>query len=444
MIKHLLILTTYGQIFYSQEFEKAEEAVDIALTGGLMSAIYSMATETQREKISEFEMVTSRVVFQEEKSDLLFVLTVDKRMDVKDTYELLKMISKRFFEKYGEIRIDGLVLTDFEEDATELIYKKLWYLDTQKRKFRVWDYLATLFVTFAFCWYILLVFGSAPFVGMPELGIKTFIWDNLLANAANPIGFILHLLFLIAVIAIPAILIYLLFKFTHVKDIFRFTRDYLSRPTRASYAELLPNYFLFSIVVSFLLYFSLMIFAGGYFSELRAFPFYPGGLISDLDQPFDFRNFAASYQVSDIGDQMIVGTITWFTWIFVCPFLYSIMIGEKNWGKIYRNTVFIASLAVLILMLANIFGGVKYQEAIGYHPTDMAFAGEKNTLVYNLIVTIPLNICLYGFILFLGVGINRVTPSKTRVPSLIAVGISIYLTLILQRLLFFTLFVPTV
>ncbi|GAG99438.1 unnamed protein product [marine sediment metagenome] len=50
MLKHLLILTTYGQIFYSQEFEKAEETVDIALTGGLMSAIYSMASETQREK----------------------------------------------------------------------------------------------------------------------------------------------------------------------------------------------------------------------------------------------------------------------------------------------------------------------------------------------------------------------------------------------------------
>lgn len=71
LLKHLLILTTYGQIFYSQEFEKAEETVDIALTGGLMSAIYSMASETQREKISEFELVTSRILFKEERNDLL-------------------------------------------------------------------------------------------------------------------------------------------------------------------------------------------------------------------------------------------------------------------------------------------------------------------------------------------------------------------------------------
>ncbi|MHA2357852.1 MAG: hypothetical protein ACXABK_03685, partial [Candidatus Heimdallarchaeaceae archaeon] len=391
MIKHLLILTTYGQIFYSQEFEKTEEteAVDVALTGGLMSAIYSMATETQREKISEFEMVTSRVVFQEDKSDLLFVLTVDKRMDVKDTYELLEMISKRFFEKYGEIRIDGLVLTDFEADATEIIYKKLWFLETQERKFRIWDYLATILVTLAFSWYILLVFGSAPFAGMPELGIKTFVWDELLANLGNPVGFVLHLVLLIAVIAIPTILIYLMFKFTYVKDIFRFTRDYLSRPTRASYAELLPNYFLMSLVVSFLLYFSLMIFAGGFFTELRAFPVYPGGLIPDYNQPFDFRHLRETINVSDIGDQMVIGAITWVTWIFVFPFLYSVMLGQRNWGKIYRNAVFIASLAILILMLGNIFGGVKYQEAVGFHPQEVIFASEQNTLLYNLIVTIP-------------------------------------------------------
>ncbi|MHA1258170.1 MAG: hypothetical protein ACTSRO_00785 [Candidatus Heimdallarchaeaceae archaeon] len=174
MIKNLLILTTYGQIFYSQEFEKTEEAVDVALTGGLMSAIYSMATETQREKISEFELVTSRIIFQEERSDLLFVLTVDKRMDIQDTYELLEMISKRFFEKYGEIRIDGLVLTDFEEDATKIIYKKLWYLDTKKRKFRVWEYLATIFIALALSWYSLLIFGSAPFKGMPDFSVKNY------------------------------------------------------------------------------------------------------------------------------------------------------------------------------------------------------------------------------------------------------------------------------
>jgi hypothetical protein len=440
VIKHLLILTTYGQIFYSQEFEKTEEAVDVALTGGLMSAIYSMASETQREKISEFELVTSRIIFQEEEGDLLFVLTVDKRMDVKDTYELLGMISKRFFEKYGDLRIDGLVLTDFEVDATEIIYQKLWYLDTQKRKFRVWDYLSTVFVTLAFCWYTLLIFGSPPFVGMPEFGVKTFVWDNLLIRIGDPVGFVLYLLLLIAVIAIPAIIVYLLFKFTYVKDIFRFSRDYIARPTRASYSELLPNYFLFTILVSFLIYTSFMLFSGGYFTELTVFPLFPGSLFPELDQPLNFLDPLSS----DVLDQMIIGLFTWATWVFVFPLIYSLLLGDRRWRKIYRNAVYIASIAMFILIICYIFAGVKYLEAVGFHPRNRdVWRTEQITALYQLITGIPVNIFFYGFLLYLGLGVNRVTPSKTRVPSLFAVGVAIYLTLIIQRLIYFILVAPT-
>jgi len=445
VIKNLLILTTYGQIFYSQEFEKTEEAVDVALTGGLMSAIYSMASETQREKISEFELVTSRIIFQEERGDLLFVLTVDKRMDMKDTYELLGMISKRFFEKYGEVRIDGLVLTDFEVDATELIYKKLWYLDTQKRKFRIWDYLATIFVTLAMCWYLLLIFGSPPFEGMPEFDIKTFIWDGLLAKLTDPVALTLHILLLIAVIAIPAIAIYLLFKFTYARDIFRFIRDYVTRPTRASYSELLPTYFLFTILVSFLLYSSFMIFAGGYASELRVLALFPGGLLGDdFASKFDITQFIQSLQLSDVMDQILVGAITWATWVFLFPLMYSLILGDKRWKQIYKNAVFIASIAILFLSVSYIFSGVKYLEAIGFNPTTpVLFEGEKNTLLFTLTVHLPLNIFVFGFILFLGIGVNRVTPSKTRVPSLLSTFVSLYITMIVQRIIFFMLFAPT-
>ncbi|MCE7747254.1 MAG: hypothetical protein GPJ51_02585 [Candidatus Heimdallarchaeota archaeon] len=436
MIKHLLILTTYGQIFYSQEFEKTEEAVDVALTGGLMSAIYSMATETQKERISEFEMVTSRILFQEEENDLLFVISVDKRMDTKDTQELLDLIAKRFYEKYGEVRVDGLVLTDFEADATEIIYKKLWYLDTQKRKFRIRDYLATFFVALTLCWYSLLIFGSPPFKGMTDFDIRTFIWDDLLGSLSNPAALTLNILFLIAVIAIPAIAIYLLFKFTYVKDTFRFAKDYLTRPTRASYSELLPNYFLINILTSFLVYVSFMLFAGGFFSELTVYPLFPGGLVGGLIEEFDFTNFATS----DIGDQMLIGIFAWFTWVFIFPLIYSLLLGEKKWWKIYRNAVFISSIAVFILMIGYVFGGVKYLEAIGFNPTSSSFGVEQREIKFQLLARIPLNIFLYGYLLFLGIGVNRVTPSKTRIPSIFAVAVAIVITLILQRLVFFGLY----
>jgi len=444
LIKHLLIITTYGQIFYSQEFEKKEETVDIALTGGLMSAIYSMATETQREKISEFELVTSRIIFQEEENDLLFVLAVDKRMDTKDTEELLNMIAKRFFEKYGEVRIDGLVLRDFEADSTEIVYKKLWYLDTQKKKFRIRDYLATAFVALTLCWYSLLIFGSPPFKNLYgadakyKFDIKSFIWDRIIGELSNPTMLVLNILLLIAIIAIPAIAVYLLFKYTYVKDTFRFIRDYISRPTRASYAELLPNYFLINILTSFLVYVSFMIFAGGYLVESTVYPFFPGALIGALNEPFDFTNFATS----DIGDQMLLGILAWITWVFVFPLIYSLLLGEKKWFKIYKNAVFIASIAIFVLVICLIFGGVKYLSAIGFHPTDLVlFSDEQREITYQLFVNIPLNIFFYGFLLVLSIGVNRLSPSKTRIPSILAIVVGIFLSLIIQRLVFFSLII---
>ncbi|MHA1199172.1 MAG: hypothetical protein ACTSQF_07465 [Candidatus Heimdallarchaeaceae archaeon] len=436
MIKNLLILTTYGQIFYSQEFEKTEEAVDVALTGGLMSAIYSMASETQRERISEFELVTSRIVFQEERGDLLFVITVDKRMDIKDTEDLLNRIAKRFFEKYGEVRIDGLVLTEFEEDANEIIYQKLWYLDTQKKKFRIWDYLATIFVALTICWYSLLIFGSPSIKGFVDFDIRTFIWDNLVGNLTDAGALTLNILFMIAVVAIPAIAVYLLFKFTHVKDTFRFSRDYLARPTRASYAELLPNYFLINLLTSFLVYVSFMMFAGAFFVELKARPLFPGSLIEGLTEDFDVTNFAGS----DVGDQMLLGVLAWFTWVFVFPLIYSLLLGEKKWGKIYKNAMFIASIAIYIYILCYIFIGVKYLEGIGFHPREAIYNVERQQLSFQLFSSIPLNVFFYGFLLYLGLGVTRVTPSRTRIPSLVAVGIAIYLTLTLQGIVFSILY----
>ncbi len=432
MIKNLLILTTYGQIFYSQEFQKTEDAVDIALTAGLMSAIYSMATETQKERISEFELVTSRIVFQEEKSDLLFVITVDKRMDAKDTEDLLNRIARRFYERYGEVRIDGLVLTEFEKDANEIIYEKLWYLDTQKRKFRIWDYLATLFVALTISWYSLLIFGSPPIKGFVDFDIRTFIWDNLIGKLTSPVALLLNILYLIGVVAIPAIAVYLLFKFTHVKDTFRFSRDYLARPTRASYAELLPNYFLINILTSFIVYVSFMMFAGAFFVELKARPLFPGSLIEGFTEDFDFTNF----DKSDVGDQMLLGLLAWFTWVFVFPLIYSLLLGEKKWGKIYKNAVFIASIAIYIYIICYIFIGVKYLEGIGFHPGQAIYPYERKQISYQIFSSIPLNVFFYGFLLYLGLGVTRVTPSRTRFPSLLAVGIAIYLTLTLQGIVF--------
>ena len=186
-----------------EQITKIKEALNRQVSKGMM---------TQEEVDSANKVVDNMTKFA----------STYNTMDIKDTEDLLNMIAKRFYEKYGEHRIDGIVLDEFEADATEIIYKKLWYLDTQKRKFRVRDYLATAFVALCLSWYSLLIFGSPPFMGMTDFDIRTFIWDELLGSLSSPVAMFLNILYLIAVVAIPAIAVYLLFKFTYVKDTFRF------------------------------------------------------------------------------------------------------------------------------------------------------------------------------------------------------------------------------
>lgn len=425
MIKHLLILTTYGQIFFSQEFGEAEETVDVALTGGLMSAIYSMATETQREKISEFEMVTSRIIFKEEKNELLFVLTVDKRMDNKDADDLLNMIAKRFFNRYGyELQMDGLILSEFEEDVTQVINQKLWYLETDKEKFTWYDHLSVFCVSAILFWYIHLLFN-----------ITNFIWVPLITRLHTPLSFLLYLLMLTASISGPGIILYWLFKKTKVDYIFRFSREYLMRPTRASYSELLPNYFLYTIFISYILYFAFMMSAGAYFSEITAFRLFPGGLLGKEES---FTGF--NWDESDMGDQYLIGSFTWFSWVFLFPLIYSSILGEKDKQErrnVFRNAMFISSIAIALIFGCLVVGGTHYQQMVGFNPTDLTqYAYEAETVAHQFLVRFPLNIFFYGFLLFLGIGIARVSPSKTKVNSLIGIWVSIYLTLMLQRLFY--------
>ncbi len=425
MLKHLLILTTYGQIFYSQEFGVEDETVDIALTGGLLSAIYSMASETQREKISEFELVTSRIIFKEAKNDLLFVLTIDKRMDTKDADEIITLISNRFFKRYGELRIDGLILTEFEEDVNEVINKKLWYLETPKKKITPFDVLSTFLTTAILVWYMYVVFNIADFIWTPLLDRLNSFWL-----------FSLYLLLLVATITIPGFILYYISKKSMVNDIFKFSKEYLSRPTRASYAELLPNYFMYSVFISLALYVAVMIFAQGYFSELIAYPLYEGALFTATEPTI--LPLLGPVIIPDTVDQVIIGLVTWITWVFFCPLLYSAMVGENQKRKLFRNSVFIASITISIMFICLMIGGVKYLELVGINPR----AIDSTIITFQLLTIIPLNIFFYGFLLFLGIGINRVTPSKTKFPALFAIWLAIYLTMIVQRLFYWIWIAP--
>jgi len=154
MIKTLIIMTTYGQIFYSKTafFGAQEKETDVSLTAGLISAVYSMTTETEGQKITELALEDIRSVFRELPGEKLFIITVDNRMDESDADDLLGDLAERFTAKYGEVIMDGLILNDFEPIVDEIVEERLWY-NTTKPNPSKFDFGTFFVLLFAMFWY---------------------------------------------------------------------------------------------------------------------------------------------------------------------------------------------------------------------------------------------------------------------------------------------------
>ena len=77
MIQTLIVMTTYGSIFYSKEtfFDYEGSGSDISLTAGLISAVYNLTQETQQQKIEELDLEDSKSIFKELPGEKLFIIT---------------------------------------------------------------------------------------------------------------------------------------------------------------------------------------------------------------------------------------------------------------------------------------------------------------------------------------------------------------------------------
>ncbi len=126
MIKQVLIMTTYGTVLFSREYTQAG-GPDVVLTSGLFSAIYAMAEETQKEKISEMEMEQSKIYFKLREHDVLIIINADRRMDEDDVYDILEKIGDSFFKNYGPSDFTGELLNDFAPTCDQILLNKLWY-----------------------------------------------------------------------------------------------------------------------------------------------------------------------------------------------------------------------------------------------------------------------------------------------------------------------------
>ncbi|MCH8908978.1 MAG: hypothetical protein IH840_17995, partial [Candidatus Heimdallarchaeota archaeon] len=345
MIKTLIIMTTYGQIFYSKQTFLGAEAgdEDISLTAGLISAIYSMTSETQQQKITELELEDLRLVFRELPGEKLFIITVDKRMDIADADDLLGVMVEAFNKKYGDDIMDGLILNDFEPVADEIVADKLWYATTEK-SIKPVDIGASILLFLTFLFYPTWLLSGDDWIINP---IKESLNDGLFQLIVTSI--VIGLM-----TAVPiTLLIYILSRISKISQTFRFASEFLRRPTRGGYAEVLPSWFLIFPIAMCLLFGAVIYSGRGLQYGLTAQTFSPG-LDNALTNEGNPEIFGIKIFWLYVFSYLVFYLATWF--IFM-PVLLGFITQNFNWTFI-KSSWIIIGISMVGFIPAQIIAGI--------------------------------------------------------------------------------------
>ncbi len=420
MIKTLIVMTTYGTIYFSKEYGKKNVETDVSLTAGLISAIYSMTTETEGEKIENLDLQEVRTIFKERQESLLFVLTIDKRMDEDDAQELLNDIINSFQTKYENKPIDGQILSDFEPVLDDIVNERIWYNTVEKKPNLVKLSIPFLAMLFSSFYYPLILINSDQFILSP-----------LLLNLANPVTLVITGLIIAAMLIVPALITYYLIqKIGTVDKLLRFIEDFIFRPTRGGYAEILPGWFLLSVPLIATLLYSVIRYGRGFFYFLN----------------FQVISVSSEQAVdASVGHgQIWTGVSLMYlsvllSWLLIQPLVVGLVTGNLS-KEFLKSTMIISSVSMLVLIPAQVIAGYQYQVFVGFTPDSSEFAARQiSSLNFLFLVSIPMFLSFFFFVFTLGVGQSKIT-SKNQQRYPIAFGISILTSLIFQLLSFWLIF----
>jgi hypothetical protein len=414
-------MTTYGQIFFSKEnfFGAKTGDTDISLTAGLISAIYSMTAETQQQKITELELEDVRNVFNELPGEKLFIITVDKRMDISDADDMLAEMSDRFLAKYGDITMDGMILSDFEPEVDDIVADRLWY-NTVQAKPNPPDYLIFLFLLASMIWYPLWLLDGQKRIIDP----LNEAYDN---SFLELIG--MSILFGIILTGPILLAIQILKRYPTLQQPFKYTYEFLRRPTRGGYAEMLPAWFIVFPIFSMGLFFSIVRYGRGIQYGLKAQPF-----AKEFDKVIEQNGVFVFWRYVYLFVVLYV-----LTWYIILPGIVGLLTGELNWRFIKSSWILIG-MSFIALLPAHIMAGLIFQENVGFHPGDPSRAADEGTgLPFLFKVTIPINLSLFIFIFLLGVGMAQlITKHKSRYP--LGFGMGLFITMSIQNFIFYLIF----
>ncbi len=424
MIKTLIVMTTYGQIYFSKEFGEKEIETDISLTAGLISAVYSMTTETEGEKIENLDLQNVRTIFKEREGDLLFVLTLDKRMDQQDAQILLDELILAFKEKYGDKLIDGMILTDFQDNVEEVVKERLWYNNVEQKADKVMTPLTLFSLMFCAFWYPMLFLSNSQ-------RNYDLIKINVLGAVPTPGTGLATLAIMGVVFTAPGLItILLMVREKRLLQMFRFFPSFIGRPTRGAYAEILPWWYSFFALISASMFISVVIHGRGFFYHLRFNTLSESSLQTNV-AAFGFERWWLGFLLFEI--------LILLTYLLVQPLLIGVMTGNLN--RNYMNTsTFLAGMALLILVPTQVLSGTLYQELMGFNPqNEILSRAEQTSLQFLLLVALPIFLTFFVYIYVTGIGFSRlIKKNPERYP--IAFAVSLFTLLALQLFLFWLFF----
>jgi hypothetical protein len=420
MINTFIAMTTYGQIFFSKIFQEDSQA-DISLTAGLISAVYQMTSETEGQKIENLDLENVRTLFRETEGDKLFIITLDKQMDDADANDLLDDIIERFQNKYGDVQVDGLILSDFETDVIEAVNHHIWH-DKISHHPKWYDIFPMLILAFCAYWYPMHLIDYNNRLILPILN----------ALQQGVIAFILELLYTAALLIMPILTLTITLKFfPNTKKMIRFIVDILVRPTRSGYSEKLPYYFLFIPIVTALMLYSVVRWGRGMYYSLFSQTIGRGVEAATVWEGTDETSLWFGINIF-----IFLYLLTWYALI---PVIIGGITQNFSWNY-FKGNVIVISIALIFLLPASFFSGINYQVYMGFHPeSETLYPREIISLDYILLVTIPTYFSVLSFVFYFVIGTNRlIKKNRPRYP--IALSVAFLSTLALQKLIFWYFF----
>ena len=102
IIREFLVLHEHGTVVFHRKYHKIADSQDIVLRSGLISALYTFASQVEYDSIDKLQMEKVTLLFKK-KENLIFILFLDSQINPELLEEEITHIQREFFKIYPEL-----------------------------------------------------------------------------------------------------------------------------------------------------------------------------------------------------------------------------------------------------------------------------------------------------------------------------------------------------